>query len=332
MSNPVIVNFNVEIDADSKLNIFGTAAPTVNNMIVSEVNLPVSALYDLSANKGLIEFWEPDSSENLIYCALADSSLNANYTGAYQYSAKQLAKGLQRLLCGRFDCSNAVPFKDYSNNDVLYYKQRDFGRVALGAIAHDLFGHVDATAAITNDIGFIKSMLSINSDVAASEEHVEANSYVANATSRYEAWTKDVTANVESWSDVQNADDANLAVALVKKIVNKGMNDNTLRPFEEVTNATSSQLAFIANQVLGQDATRMMGYDNSERTKNVRQLLPFAVGDTIYMNIKVAKPSVTVGTVGSSTPAQQTIAQGLKDKGTVHNFTLKIVLTEKYVL
>jgi hypothetical protein len=297
-------------------------------MIVSEVNLPVSALYDLSANKGLIEFWEPDNSENLIYCALADSSLNANYTGAYQHSAKQLAKGLQRLLCGRFDCSAAVPFSAYKAN-VEYYKQRDFARVALGAIAHDLFGHVDATAAITNDIDFIKNMLSINSDAAASAEHDEAKNAVENASSRYGAWTKDITANVQSWSGAQSSGDANLAVALVKKIVEKGMNGNTLLPFQEVTKATSSQLAYIANQVLGQDATRMMGYDNSERTKNVRQLLPFAVGDTIYMNIKVAVPSVTVGT---NTLAQQTIANGLTGKGTEHNFTLKIVLTEKQVL
>jgi hypothetical protein len=326
MSNsPVVVNFNVVIDANSNLTIFGTEAPQVNNAIVSEVGLPVTALFNESLSKGLIEFWESDASENLIMCQLADSSLNANYTGAYKHTAKQLAKGLARLLCGRFDCSDAVPFSGYKSN-VEYYKQRDFGRVALGAIAQDLFGHVDATAAITNDLTFIKNMLSIDSDVDASAEYDPALTEIVNANTRFATWKKRTmvdASDVGVWDDAQSPIDANLAVALVKAILNKGLLNGAIE-VQEVNSATIGQLAYIANQVLGQDATRMMGHDNSARTKNVHQLLKFVVGDTIYMNIKVAKPALTVGT---NTPAQQTIAGGLDLKSLEHNFTLKIVLT-----
>lgn len=327
MSNPVIVNFNVEIDASSNLNIFGTEAPTVSNVIVSEVGLPVTALFNNDLSKGLIEFWEPDSSENLIMCQLADSSLNANYTGAYKDTAKQLAKGLQRLLCGRFDCSAAGPFSSYTSN-VEYYKQRDFGRVALGAIADDLFGHVDATAAITNDIAFIKNMLSIDSDAAASYEHNEAFSTVVNANERFATWKHRSmvdASDVGVWDAAQSPIDANLAVALVKAILAKGLVNGGVP--QEVTGATSAQLAFIPKQVLGQDATRMMDHDNSERTKNVHQLLKFVVGDTIYMNIKVAEPTLSVGA------GQQVTAAGtLNAKRNEHNYTLKIVLTAAEVI
>jgi hypothetical protein len=79
-----------------------------------------------------------------------------NFSNAYKVASERLAKGLQRILCDRFDCSKATP---YSNNTYRlseeYYCQRDFGRVALGTIAHSLFGHVDATAAITNDLQFV---------------------------------------------------------------------------------------------------------------------------------------------------------------------------------
>jgi hypothetical protein len=70
----------------------------------------------------------------------------------------------------------------------------------------------------------------------------------------------------------------------------------------------------------------MMEHDNSERTKNVHQLLKFMVGDTIYMNINLALPTVSVGT------GQQVSQSALNAKRAEHNYTLKIVLTAAEVL
>jgi hypothetical protein len=334
---PVIINFNVTVDASSNLTVFGTVAPEVSNVIVPEIKLPVSALYDASTNKGLIEFWEPDSSENLIYCQLADSSLNENFSGAYNTTAKQLACGIQRLLCGRFDCSDAVPFNDSNKySSAEYYKQRDFGRVALGAFAHDLFGHVDATAAITNDIGFIKSMLSITDDMygdaAATQEYNEILSPNDNALARYTSWKHKSmvdASDVEEWDASKNASDANLAIAIVKKIIEKGIDSNgNLIPYQEVnsaTDATNATLGNIVAQVLGQDATRMMNHDNSNRTKNVHQLLQFIPDDTIYVKIKLAVPSIDVGN------GQQVSKTSLDSKSKEHTYTLKIVLGQRFI-
>jgi hypothetical protein len=52
-------------------------------------------------------------------------------------------------------------------------------------------------------------------------------------------------------------------------------------------------LAYIVKQVIGQDASRAMNQDNSERTKDVKQLLRFYQGDKIFVQIKVKKPEVT---------------------------------------
>jgi hypothetical protein len=334
ISQPVIINFNVLLNADSEIQVFGSEPPTITgDVIVSEIGLPVNALYDASG-AGLIEFWEPDSCENQILCALADSSDGnvdiANGTnGFYKESAKRLARGFQKLLCGRFDCSAASPNSGYTN-ELLYYKQRDFARVALGNIAHHLFGHVDATAAITNDISFIKSMLSITDDIAASQEYdVNGNDVAA----RYNAWGKKVTVdgitNVYDVDETFSGSDANLAVRIMKTIIMKGFSG--LSPeASQIVNASGNeaQLAYIAKQVLGQDASRLQTYDNSERTVNKRVLMKFLQGDTIYIQVRLPTPVLTNTGTGAGGAGNAGVDQTKIDNAVAEQtYTLKIVLT-----
>jgi hypothetical protein len=344
------VNFEVEIEGDSALNIFGDQFVAPTNVIVAAEKLPVDALYDAENKTGLIEIWEPSADPDNIYAHLANSNSldngGYNLTGAYKVALKRLAHGLQHILCGKFDCKDAVPFNaDKYKNKVEYTTQRDFGRVALGAFAHFLFGHVDATSAITNDVSFVKSMLSLDTTAAknAASGTAVIEEGVDGTRLRYNAWggasgnvrTEVNGTEIHQWSnETGSASDANLARRLVAAIVKKGLNLNgTLKTDpSKVVDATLSgkdakaTLAYIVRQVVGQDATRLMNEDNSERTKDHKQLLRFYPDDVIYMNIKLNTPSVN--------PASgQTVNKGVLERSySVQNYTLKITLGEKEAL
>ncbi len=239
--------------------------------------------------------------------------------GKYQTSAKDLASGLQAILCDTFDCSAASPFSNYTS-DVEYYKQRDFGRVALATYAHYLFGHVDATAAITNDKAFVEGMLSINAE--------GDNETAGGAALRAAAWTKDTTPDVQSWSAASSGTDANLAIRLVKALVQKGLDGAGVPTVSSVNdNNLSETLASIVAQVVGQDASRLMDYDNSERTLDQHILLRFIAGDVIYMNIRLRAPLVNVGATN-----QQVLGSTLQNMYSEENFTIKITLGDSSVV
>ena len=319
ISTPIEVNFNVTIEGNSSLNVFGFAAQPVSNVIVAECKLAVDALYDAINDEGLIELWEPSADPTNIYVKLASSIKEGlDLTDSFKITAKKLVKGIQKVLCDKFDCSTAAPFNDskYANN-TEYTIQRDFARVALGVFAHYMFGHVDATAAITNDVSFIKSMLSISSDAAATKE-------LNGALDRYNAYTKinyiDTT-DVISWPETGTPADANLAMRLVRKIIGKGLNASSELIVSNVNDSSTTSLAYIVKQVVGQDGTRLMNVDNSERTKDKVQLLRFYAGDIVYLNIKVVKPSITVAS------GQSVSSSALGDSySTEQSFTLKITL------
>ncbi len=319
ISSPVEVNFNVTIESDSSLNVFGYPVESVTNIIIPERNLPVDALYDEANNKGLIELWEPSADPTNIYVKLASSVKDGlDLTDSFKITAKKMVLGLQKILCDKFDCKLAVPF-DHPNyaNTIDYTTQRDFGRIALAVFAHYLFGHVDATAAITNDVEFVKNMLSISSDDAAIKE-------TDGALDRYNSYTKTNyinTTDVINWPETGTQADANLAICLVRNIIAKGLDVNSELAVSNVNTATSASLAYIVKQVIGQDATRLMGVDNSQRAKDQVQLLRFYAGDIIYLNIKIAKPSVTVGS------GQSISSTTFRDSyQTEQSFTLKITL------
>jgi hypothetical protein len=197
-----------------------------------------------------------------------------------------------------------------------YYKQRDFGRVALATYAHYLFGHVDATAAITNDKAFVEGILSL-SDKGDSEYTAE----------RAAAWTKDTTPDVQSWGAASSGTDANLAIRLVKALVQKGLSDTSATATPTVSsvndNNLSETLASIVAQVVGQDTSRLMNYDNSQRTLDQHILLRFIAGDVIYMNIRLRAPAVNVGATN-----QQVLGSTLQNMYSEESFTLKITLSD----
>jgi hypothetical protein len=340
---PVEVNFEVTIEGDSALSIFGQAATTVENVLVAEKALPVNALYDATNKKGLIEFWEPLDDPNRIYARLANtnSSTNdgSNFEGAYKVTLKQLAKGLQRVLCYPFNCIGvaavkAKPFDDpkYAGKEE-YTTQRDFGRVALACFAHYLFGHVDATAAITNDVAFVKSMLSLAGSGADAAVVKEVNGG-ADRYAAYSAAHLDDINNKElgEWGITGGSTDANLAKRLTATIVSKGLVGGVVSggletskvddPVLTTDEQKKAKLAYIVAQVAGQDATRLMNEDNSERALNQRQLLRFYEGDIIYVKIKLLKPTVSVV---SSQAVTSSALEGSYDSN-MQTYTLKITL------
>jgi hypothetical protein len=303
----VEVDFNVSIDAESKVILFGDAAPVMQNVIVAEKTLPVTALFDDASSVGLIEIWEPSDAQGKIRCQLANNggADGASLAGAYKVAARRLAQGIQELLCDEFDCSGATPFDEYTAN-VEYYKQRDFGRVALGAFAHYLFGHVDATAAITNDVAFVQNMLSVTAG--------GADESAGGPAARYAAWSKVVSGDVESWDFASTNLDANLALRLVEAIVAKGKAGAAIAGAivtSDVSGAdtAAASLANIVKQVIGQDSSRANSADGSERTLDKHILLRFYAGDVIYVQVNVKKPTVEVTGTGTANGPANTLVQ-----------------------
>ncbi len=329
--SPIEVNFNVEIEGNSAVSIFGDQFVAPSNVIIAEKKLPVNALYDSVAKSGLIEFVEPSSDPDNIYVKLANTNSTStggdDFTGAYKATLRQLAKGLQRVLCDKFDCSTAQPYSESKYSGVVEYTtQRDFGRVALGAFAHYLFGHVDATAAITNDVAFVKNMLSLTGSGANAAVVDETSGGAAARYAEYDSeHLTEIAGEFSAWTKASNgsASDANLAKRLVAAIVGKGFESDGITLKEtKVGDNNSADLANIVRQVVGQDAQRLMDEDNSERTKDIRRLLRFYENDVIYMNIKLKTPNVTVASGQSGVNKS-----GLEAKYvTEQSYTLKITL------
>jgi hypothetical protein len=335
-SGPVVVNFEVSIAADSSLTVIGGQAPSLPaNLLVPSVNLPVNALYDVDTSAGLIEIWEPTADEDNIHVRLADYDASAeggqDFTGKYKTHAVQLVKGLQRILGADIDCSAATPFNQYTS-DEDYYSQADFARVALAAIAHDMFGHVNATAAIQNDMAFVKNMLSLDgpgADAAATEDTGRMVAGEGGAL-RYAAYKGAAIAEADVdglYSATGSKSDANLAKRLVAEILKKGMSAPSALSTSNVNAAATDSLANIAKQVLEQSPARANNVDGSQRDKDHRIALRFYENDVIFMKIKVLRPDVSFTTVGG---AQNATGLGLAALyGTEQEYTLKITLGPK---
>ena len=276
---PVSINFNILIDASSNIDVFGEGVQIPVNVARPQIFLPLDVLYDISGESlqgtssmpnSIFEFWEP--SDNL---GIFKGQLAVSDSRDYTKMVSKFIMELQRVLDNEFDCSGVYPF----NKEIYkgaYNMQSNFGRLALSVYADKLFGHVDATAAITNDVQFINSMLSKNS---------QTNNY------KY-ATVNDVPDTSNILTATNSLSDANIAVMIVKQIITKNE--------EAVTK--------IVRQVIGQDASRAMNYDNNELSSSKKQPLKFISGDTIYVNIILRTPEVVVGN------GQNVDAETLKSK------------------
>jgi hypothetical protein len=275
----ITVDLNVTVDANGTLEVFGESAPTLENIVYPEYKMDVKALYDISDDSGLIEFWEP---------SIALGKIAVAYANEKQAKAKLVAQELQKVLVDRMDATLATPFNDakYKINGIPiteYIKHRDFGRLALASHAHYIFGHQAATSAITNDKVFIENMLSIN----------DKGQDQTSPLDRYNAWTKltSIATDVENWDSTESKTDANLALRLAKLICTKLVT-------AYADDATNADLGKIVAQVIGQDATRAMSQDNNQLAPDMRQKLRFYPGDKIVVSITLNKPDVILTNQG----------------------------------
>ena len=175
----VIVNLAVEIDASGTIEVFGQSVGDVQNVVVAAVPLPVTDLYVNDGANSMFEFWEPEGTGVLgdMKATLSGKAAPEGETYPdpivgrdYTTMTEQLATDLHTIIEGDMDASGAKPFDSYAAGGVTqYYVHESFGRLALSSYAHYLFGHVAATAAITNDELFITKMNGVgegNADIA----------------------------------------------------------------------------------------------------------------------------------------------------------------------
>lgn len=273
----VTVNFNVTIDASGNIEVFGQEPPSITNKVISTVPIPAAV------TEGIIEFWEPSD---------AIGTRKATFRAEERYIRTDIAHALNSCLGSSIDCSGAVPFNDAKySGDSDYTTQSDFGRLALSAYAHYLFGHMAATAAITNDQDVMNNML--------------ATPLYSESGANY---TVDGSVNPE-WTTSSSVN-ANLACRLVHALVTSG---------------DANALA-IAEQVLGQDSSRALDQDNNEIAPDNRQLLRFLDGDKLYVNIKVLRPTMYVSGAGNNAVPLATDYPS-NDSGDI-NYALEITLRD----
>jgi hypothetical protein len=287
---PVEVNLNVQIDANGTLNILGSQFTAPANIVVASTLLPVDCLYDEAAELGLIEFWEPDNF-NDIEAQLATTQKDSNNVDAYRVTAKKLALGLQNVLMGELDASAADPFNasKYASNAAGNRVMVGFGRLALMSYAHYIMGHVQATAAITNDRDFIRAMLSLKDSVNITSA---APTFVA-SDYKYEVGGAEAIGNYDAsaapWNISGSTSNANLAARLVAKLITNNPSSS------KISDNVATSVANIVKQVIGQDASRATDEDNSKYNPENHGLLRFYPNDVIYVSIQLMSPEVTVG-------------------------------------
>jgi hypothetical protein len=145
-NSPVIVDLNVNVDASGNVSIFSQAVPTVSNVVVVEKELSLAqTLYGSSeTNAALFEFQGDGDAIN--------GKRNATFSSG---AATAFKNELAACLCAESGTSleavNAEVFSGYSATEA-YHKMANMGELALAYYAHHLFGHVQATAAIDNDV------------------------------------------------------------------------------------------------------------------------------------------------------------------------------------
>ena len=148
MSNysPVTVNLNVTVDTSGLVQIFNEDADIVANAVVCERRLLAS---DIS---GVIEFQQLSSSPE-------DISGQKRVDWANETSIDSLAVDhFHYVMNGPMDASAASPFTPNYLTSSAYYSFGSLGELVLANYAHQLFGHVAATAAISNDTTLINQV------------------------------------------------------------------------------------------------------------------------------------------------------------------------------
>lgn len=290
MPTPVIVDLNVMVNADSELIIFTEPPAGGNNIIKAAFNIP-----SISFN-GLIEFWEANGGD--IHSHLDLTNVNGNI--AYKTTAVSLYNNIKNVLDNSFDCEEAEPFTTAMGATGDNYRyQSNFGKVALGQVANEVFGHVAATAAITNDEAFVTSML--NGDVSTT-------------------WN-----NIYLYGNQQSISKPNLANALVRTLMMKGYKKDASNADIEIKDEEDAPLlTLITKQVIGQDPSRAK-VSTSGHIK-----LSFSPGDVVFMTVNVLAATLSLSNTGPNDTAAQkaaALAATTLTSGSARSFDLKITIS-----
>ncbi len=156
MSSTVEVVIDVNVDASGVVSVFSYPTEATSNVIVAASPLSKSLFYT-DASSALIKFRGWSAGGNV-------EDVSGIRHGAFVSSNATNIGKLSTVINGNFDCSGAAPFGTYKSTNISqYWSYGSFGEMALGAYAHHLFGHVQATAAIDNDQVFVSDM---NSETA----------------------------------------------------------------------------------------------------------------------------------------------------------------------
>lgn len=292
MSRPVTVNLNVSVNADSELIIFTEPPAGGENVIKAAFNIP-----SISFN-GLIEFWEANGGDinSHLDLTVVDGKV------AYKTTAVSLYNNIKSVLNNSFDCKEAEPFTTAMNavgDDSTYRYQANFGKVALGQVTNEVFGHVAATAAITNDEEYVTYML--NGDLSTT-------------------WD-----NIYAYGSQQSISKPNLANALVRTLMMKGYKKDASNADIEIKDEEDAPLlTLITKQVIGQDPSRAK-VSTSGHIK-----LSFSPGDIVFMTVNVLAATLSLSNTGLNDTAAQkaaALAATTLTSGSARSFDLKITIS-----
>jgi hypothetical protein len=159
-SNPVTVSLRVNIDVSGSVDIVVGTPNAVNNVVVCSQTAPVEAFYQ-DGSHGIIEYWEPSTArDTIVGVGLANQDLRTRVVMP-ENEETNIYLGLHNCLTNSLDASGAAPFNRYAGNSD-YTTFASIGELALALHAEYLFGHVQATAAIDNDVTLVNYFNSTN--------------------------------------------------------------------------------------------------------------------------------------------------------------------------
>jgi hypothetical protein len=134
---PITVSLRVDLDVSGTAQLFAYPADLADNPVVCTGTLQASSL------TGLFHYWEPAGDR-------ANIQGKKGSTNGGQASAT--AVDFATLITQAMDASAAIPFNAYAGT---YSTYSSFGELALAYAAQKLFGHPEATAAISNDVAIV---------------------------------------------------------------------------------------------------------------------------------------------------------------------------------
>lgn len=149
----VTVDLRVSATAGTNVVILDTAADSRAGHIVCAQTLAASTLYTDTSN-GVFEIWEPSDARDTLKGAVANG---AGCKGQVTQAHPGLAAGLLASLSGTLTAQASTPIVG-SPYPADYWGMNGIGELAVAYAAHNLFGHVAATAAITNEAAILSHM------------------------------------------------------------------------------------------------------------------------------------------------------------------------------